>query len=466
MLKLCTCFFFCNNLIEFQCNCIYDVNAGPGKIRFNSSNNNNPVKIIDVFVSSPSRDITMKALILAAGQGVRMGPLTETRPKPMLPVAGKPFLEHTLQSLKDGGIEEIDILTGYYGNVIKDHFEDGSRFGLKINYLLQPKRLGTAHAVSMAGETIDEPFLCLNGDVIVTPDLIRELVSDHRENGKHLMTLIEVDDVSRFGHVKVNDGIVTEIIEKPGKVMKGLINGGIYLFNPDVFQAISETPMSPRGEYEITKTLEIIMESQEVRAFVPEEKWVDIGSPWDLLNAHEIYMDRIEGSVEGDIEENVHVHGTLVLRKGARIKSGSYIEGNVIIDEGAVVGPNSYIRGRTYIGKGSKVGAASEVKNSIIMDRTNVPHHNYVGDSIIGSGCNLGSGTKVANLRLDDGPIPVTLKEKRVNTGRRKLGVIIGDDVKTGINATLDPGTIIFSGSWVGPGTKASGTLNRNSRIF
>ncbi|MGA1821240.1 MAG: bifunctional sugar-1-phosphate nucleotidylyltransferase/acetyltransferase [Thermoplasmatota archaeon] len=408
----------------------------------------------------------MKALILAAGQGVRMGPLTEKRPKPMLPVAGKPFLEHTLQSLKDGGITEVSILTGYYGNVIKDHFEDGSRFGMKIDYLLQPKRLGTAHAVSMAEEVIDEPFLCLNGDVIVSPELIRDLVSEHAKHGKHLLTLIEVDDVSRYGHVMVKDGIVTGIVEKPGKVMKGLINGGIYVFNSDIFKAIAETPMSPRGEYEITKTLEIIMETQEVRAFVPKERWVDIGSPWDLLNAHEIYMDRIVEDIQGDVEDNVHVHGILVLKKGARIKSGTYIEGNVFIDEGAVVGPNSYIRGSTYLGKGTKVGAASEVKNSIIMDRTNIPHHNYVGDSIIGSGCNLGSGTKVANLRLDNGPVPVTLKDKRVNSGRRKLGVIIGDDVKTGINATLDPGTIIYSGSWIGPGTKASGTLDRNSRVF
>jgi bifunctional UDP-N-acetylglucosamine pyrophosphorylase/glucosamine-1-phosphate N-acetyltransferase len=141
------------------------------------------------------------------------------------------------------------------------------------------------------------------------------------------------------------------------------------------------------------------------------------------------------------------------------------MEGNVIIDEGAVIGPNAYIRGNTYIGRDSKVGASSEVKNSIIMDGSHIPHHNYVGDSIIGSGCNFGSGTKVANLRLDDGPVPVTLKGMKVSSGRRKLGVIVGDDVKTGINSTLDAGTIIYSGTRIGPGAHASGTIGKNSRI-
>ncbi len=408
----------------------------------------------------------MKALILAAGQGVRMGPLTENRPKPMLPVAGRPFLEHTIISLKEAGITEIAILTGYHGNTIKDHFRDGSKLGVKITYLIQPQRLGTAHAVSIAKKFIDEPFLCLNGDVIVSRSLLQGLLEKFNETNNNIMTLIEVEDASRFGLVTTKKDMVMGIIEKSGEVKKGLINGGIYLFKPQIFEAIKKTPISPRGEYEITNSIDIIMEQEPVTAFVPDEKWVDIGSPWDLLNAHEIYMDRIEEDIQGDIEDNVHIHGTVVLKRGARIKSGTYIEGNVIIDEGAVVGPNSYIRGRTYIGKGSKVGAASEVKNSIIMEKSHIPHHNYLGDSIIGSGCNFGSGTKVANLRLDDGPVKVTLKGKRVSSGRRKLGVIVGDDVKTGINSTLDVGTMIFSGARIGPGAHASGTIGKNSRIF
>jgi bifunctional UDP-N-acetylglucosamine pyrophosphorylase/glucosamine-1-phosphate N-acetyltransferase len=407
----------------------------------------------------------MKALVLAAGQGVRMGPLTENRPKPMLPVAGKPFLEHTLTALRDSGIENIVVLTGYQGINIKNHFGDGSHLGVRIEYLVQPQRLGTAHAVSMAADRIDEPFLCLNGDVIVSKDLIKGLVDMFDQDQKNIMTLIKVSDASRFGLVSVDGNTVIRIVEKSGEVKPGLINGGIYCFKPDIFSAISRTPISPRGEYEITNSLELVMNDEEVLAYIPEERWVDIGSPWDLLNAHEIYMERLESDIQGDVEENVHIMGNVVLCKGARIRSGSYLEGNVFVDEGAVIGPNAYIRGSTYIGKGSKVGAASEVKNSIIMERSHIPHHNYVGDSIIGAGCNLGSGTKVANLRLDDSPVPVTLKGKKVSSGRRKLGIIMGDDVKTGINSTLDCGCMIYSGARIGPGAHASGTIGRDSRI-
>ena len=408
----------------------------------------------------------MKALILAAGQGVRMGPLTENRPKPMLPVAGKPFLEHTIQALIEAGIGDISILTGYRGSIIKDHFGDGEEFGANVDYLIQPKRLGTAHAVGIAKDQINETFLCLNGDVIVTPSMINSMIDHYKRNKNEIMALVEVDDVSRFGEVEVEDGKVSGINEKSGRSHKGLINGGIYVFEPDIFKIIEETPISNRGEYEITKTIELRMKERDFDAFVPGQKWVDIGSPWDLLSAHEIYMESIEGVKEGVIEKNVRINGEVVLKEGALIKSGTYMEGNIILDEGAVIGPNSYIRGSTYIGKGSKIGAASEVKNSIILEDSKIPHHNYVGDSIIGRGCNLGSGTKVANLRLDGGQIPVTLKGKKINSGRRKLGVIMGDDVKTGINAVIDPGTIIFSGSMIGPGSRASGTLRKNSRVY
>ncbi len=407
----------------------------------------------------------MKALILAAGKGVRMGPLTENRPKPMLPVAGKPFLEHTVNALKGAGVAHIVILTGYHGGVIKDHFGDGSKWGVKIDYLVQPKRLGTANAVGMAREIMNDSFLCLNGDVIVTRSLVASMIETFERYGRSLMSLIEVDDVSRYGMVLVKEDIVEAIVEKPGDRVKGLINGGIYLFKQNIFEAIERTPLSSRGEYEITHSIGLIMENEDVGCVVPEAKWVDIGSPWDLLRAHEIYMEGLEEDIKGEVEESVHIRGKVVLMKGALIKSGTYIEGNVIIDEGAVIGPNSYIRGSTYIGRNSRVGAASEVKNSIILNDTNIPHHNYVGDSIIGSGCNLGSGTKVANLRLDHGPIPVVIKGEKVSSGRRKLGVIMGDDVQTGINATIDPGTMLYGGSRVGPGAKVSGTVGKDSKV-
>ncbi|MDG6224653.1 MAG: sugar phosphate nucleotidyltransferase [Candidatus Thermoplasmatota archaeon] len=408
----------------------------------------------------------MKALILAAGQGTRMGPLTENRPKPMLPVAGKCFLEHTLVALRDSGVREVYILTGYHGATIKDHFGNGTSLSLDIEYLVQPKRLGTAHAVSMAKDVMNEPFLCINADVIVSEGLVKGLMGSYEDGGFDAMTLVKVDDCSRFGLVESKGGFVERIIEKPGNKMEGLINGGIYLFNEHIFDAIERTPLSSRGEYELTRSIEILMCSNKVRAFIPEVEWVDIGSPWDLLDANGIYMAMMEPSVSGIVEENVHIRGRLHLGKDALVRSGTYIEGDVFIDEGAIIGPNSYIRGSTYIGKRCKVGAGSEVKNSIIMEGTSVPHHNYVGDSVIGSGCNLGSGTKIANLRFDHASVKVILNDSRIDTGRKKLGAIIGDGVNTGINSSLGPGTVICGGASIGPGKYVKGTIGRNALVL
>jgi bifunctional UDP-N-acetylglucosamine pyrophosphorylase/glucosamine-1-phosphate N-acetyltransferase len=152
--------------------------------------------------------------------------------------------------------------------------------------------------------------------------------------------------------------------------------------------------------------------------------------------------------------------------KGTILRSGTYIQGSVIIGENCDIGPNSYIRGVTTIGDNCRIGNAVEVKNSIVMHNTNIPHHNYVGDSILGENCNLGSGTKVANLRLDEGPISVVIKGETINTGRRKLGVIMGNDVKTGINSMINIGTIIGEYTEIGPGAIASGYIAPRSRIL
>ena len=148
------------------------------------------------------------------------------------------------------------------------------------------------------------------------------------------------------------------------------------------------------------------------------------------------------------------------------IKSGTYIEGPVWIGEDCVVGPNAYLRKGTVLCGNNKVGAASEIKNAILFEGAKAPHHNYVGDSVIGRECNLGSGTKVANLRLDKKEISVTHKGKRVVTGRRKLGVIMGDNVATGINSSINSGTIIGSETRIGPNALISGTYESKSLII
>jgi bifunctional UDP-N-acetylglucosamine pyrophosphorylase/glucosamine-1-phosphate N-acetyltransferase len=178
--------------------------------------------------------------------------------------------------------------------------------------------------------------------------------------------------------------------------------------------------------------------------------WIDIGRPWDLLEANSWALKRMEHKVYGTVENGAHLIGPVTVAETARIRSGAYVEGPSFIDEGSDIGPNCYIRPCTSIGRNARVGNGCEVKNSIIMDGTHVGHLSYVGDSILCERCNLAAGTITANLRLDDGNVKMLVKGEVVDTGRRKLGAILGDNVKTGINALLMPGVKVGVNSWVG----------------
>jgi len=180
--------------------------------------------------------------------------------------------------------------------------------------------------------------------------------------------------------------------------------------------------------------------------------WLDIGRPWDMLDANMEYLKTISKAILGKVEDGVHIHGPVIVGEGARVRSGAYIEGPVIIGPDCDIGPNCYIRPYTSLGRGVRIGNAVEVKASIIMDRTHVGHLSYVGDSIIGSDCNFGAGTKVANLRHDGANIKVKMKGILLDSGRRKLGTIVGDNVHTGINSMLNVGSMIEPDTNIHPG--------------
>jgi bifunctional UDP-N-acetylglucosamine pyrophosphorylase/glucosamine-1-phosphate N-acetyltransferase len=165
----------------------------------------------------------------------------------------------------------------------------------------------------------------------------------------------------------------------------------------------------------------------------------------------------------GEIEDGAHILGPVTIAETARIRSGAYIEGPTLIDEGSDIGPNCYIRPCTSIGKKVRIGNAVEVKNSIVMDGTHIGHLSYVGDSILGERCNLGAGTITANYRLDSGTVKMMIKDKLVDSGRRKLGAILGDEVKTGINALTMPGIKIGVNSQIGPNYIAYRDMTANT---
>ncbi len=402
----------------------------------------------------------MQAVILAAGEGTRMRPLTYTKPKVMLPVANKPILQHVVENLAKAGIDEVVLVVGYREETVRRYF--GDEFGgVRVRYVRQSRQLGTAHALLSAKHLLDERFMMLNGDAIVFESDLKRLV-----NEENAIAVREVPNPRDFGVVELEDGLVRQIIEKPEKPPSNLINAGIYVFTREIVDHLKKTPLSVRGEYEITDSITMaIADGMRFRA-VRIDEWIDVGYPWDLLKANEALLSGIERDIRGEVEDGAVVKGNVVVGEGTVIMAGSYIVGPVVIGKNCRIGPNCYIRPYTSIGDNCHVGNAVEVKNSIIMSNTNIPHLNYVGDSVIGENCNLGAGTKIANLRLDEGEIVVNVKGKAIGTGRKKFGAAIGDNVKTGINASINVGSLIGNNVFIGPGAVVDGFVEPNSKVF
>ncbi|MFC7043046.1 bifunctional sugar-1-phosphate nucleotidylyltransferase/acetyltransferase [Halonotius sp. GCM10025705] len=390
----------------------------------------------------------MQTVVLAAGQGTRMRPLTDATPKPMLRAAGRPLLEHTLDRAADAGASRFVVVVGYEARQVRDHFGDSHR-GLDIEYAEQTAQRGTADAVRAAAPELDDaPFVVLNGDALYDPESLAALYESGPAVGSY-----RVENPSNYGVLQLDsddDTRVTGVVEKPAEPDSNLINTGSYVF-PAAAKDRLDVSTSERGELELTDVLETVCGETTVTA-VPFDRWLDVGRPWELLAATEWLSESLETRLDGTVSDDATIEGAVVVEPGATIKPGVTIEGPAYIGRDATVGPNAYIRGATAVGAGAKVGHAVEIKNSVLLRDATVGHLSYVGDSILGRGVNFGAGTKVANLRHDDEPVELAVKGDRVSTGRRKFGVVVGDNAKTGINTSLNAGVVLGTEMTTTPG--------------
>ncbi|WP_255194890.1 bifunctional sugar-1-phosphate nucleotidylyltransferase/acetyltransferase [Halorarius litoreus] len=392
----------------------------------------------------------MQAVILAAGEGTRIRPLSEEVAKPMLPVAGEPLAARVADVAVAAGVDELVFIVGYRAEGVRAHFGDRYR-GVPVHYAEQADQRGTADAVLAAREYLDGPFLVLNGDNRYDLESVADLVDRGPSVGVH-----QVADPTNYGVVRVDDGVVTDIVEKPDDPPTDLANTGAYHFPADAAEML-EVPESERGEHELTDVLASIAETHTVRP-VRLDRWMDVGRPWELLEATERQLAEATRRVRGEVHRDADLRGTVVVEAGATIEAGVVIEGPALVQSGATVGPNAYVRGATVVGPDATVGHGCEVKNSVLLAGASVSHLSYVGDSVLGRDVNFGAGTQVANLRHDGADVRLTVKGERVSTGRRKFGVVAGHGAKTGVNTSLDPGVTLS----VGATTAAGETVSRD----
>ncbi|MFX1249714.1 MAG: bifunctional sugar-1-phosphate nucleotidylyltransferase/acetyltransferase, partial [Promethearchaeota archaeon] len=354
----------------------------------------------------------MEALILTAGKATRLYPLTKTLPKPLLPIAGRPLICHVLDVLKTN-IDHVVIVIGYKADLVKQVVSQID-YPFDISWVFQQEQQGTGHAVRICKDFIDEnPFLVMYGDIFTSDRTIEDIIKLGQSNNLHggILSAKLVNNPEKYGCLEIRNEKVVKIWEKHPQPPSNYINAGIMVLPYAIFDCLAHTPRSNRGEIELTEGINLLIQNDfSFSVYYIKNHWIDIGFPWNLLTANEVKMKQIILSKELAPPPSVTMDGPVKIADSATLRPGAFIQGPVFIDANVVVGPNCYIRPYSYLGKNVRIGNAVEVKNSLILDNTTIGHLSYVGDSIIGRGCNLGAGTKIANLKLDNNEISMTIK--------------------------------------------------------
>lgn len=392
----------------------------------------------------------MKSVILAAGKGERLDPLTQTRPKSFMPILGSTVIERIISFLEKSNVKDIIVVTPSNSPEEYKDFFLRITSNSKVTLVTQEEsKYGTAAALMSVSKYISDEFILIYGDLLVEEDAIKGVISSTSNNA---ILGVVVNKPQDYGVLVYEDRFLERIVEKPSNPPSNIINGGVYKLSPEIFSYVEKIDKSSRGEYELTDAINLMALKEKIEIIKYDGIWMDIGRPWDILDANKKMLDVEKAKNLGEIEDGVKIKGKVIIEDGAKILHGTYIEGPVYIGKNSLIGPNSYIRPYSVICGENKIGASVEIKESVIMEKTKIPHLSYVGDSILAEDVNLGAGTLIANLRFDEGEVKINIRGEKVSTGRKKFGAVIGAHVRTGINVTILPGVKIGAYARIYPG--------------
>ncbi|MDG5776133.1 sugar phosphate nucleotidyltransferase [Haloarculaceae archaeon H-GB1-1] len=390
------------------------------------------------------------AVVLAAGEGTRLRPLTRNRPKPMLPAANRPILEYVFDALVDAGIDRIVAVVGYKRDRVQDHFGPTYR-DVPIEYVVQSKQLGSGHALLQARDAVDEPMLVVNGDRIIDSHIVAGVRDAFdADTGVPTLAVLERRDVHQYGAVVIQGEDVETIVEKPETDEYRLINGGVYAFDETVFDAIEETPRQ-QGELALTDTLARFVETGQVRAVETNGMWVDATYPWDLLTMATEVLARGRTD-EPERGTNVWIDDDAIVHDAATLQPPVVVGPDCEVSPGAVVGPN------VALGRNVTVGANATVERSVLDADTRVDPGSILQDTVTGQAVHLGAGTVVPG-----GPADV-----RVGTHvfeDQRLGAVVGDRARAEGNVSLAPGTLVGPNAHLHTGVLADGHVEEDAEV-
>src|SRR3954453_13447194 len=332
----------------------------------------------------------LKGLILSGGAGTRLGPITHTSAKQLVPVANKRVLFYGSEALVEAGLTQIGVIIApETGEEIRQAAGDGADFGAKITYIEQEAPLGLAHALLTAEEYLGQsPFVMYLGDNLLRNG-ITELVEVFRSSEPDaLILLTHVDDPSSYGVAELNGERVVRLVEKPKDPPSDLALVGVYMFTPSIFEAAHAIEPSARGELEITDAIDRLIESdRRVEPHIVRGWWKDTGKPEDMLEANRLVLEDIERRIDGDLDDASRVEVRVVVEEGAKLER-TVVRGPAIIGAGAEIS-DSYIGPYTAIDR-DVVITGSEVEHSIVRAGSSIRDlHARMEASLLGKNVSL-----------------------------------------------------------------------------
>ena len=349
----------------------------------------------------------MKGIILHAGHGTRLRPLTHTGPKQLLPIANKPMSEYCIESLKDANVNDIAIVIGGIGSKkVKEYYKNGEKFGVKITYIEQDTPRGIAHAVSLCEDFINnEKFVVFLGDNIITSSIKNFREKFETLDSDALLLLCEVDNPQQFGIAYLENNKIVKMIEKPKNPVSNLAITGFYFLTSEFFQKIKKLQPSWRNELEIVDALQMILDSKgTINYDIITDFWKDTGTPNDIIRANEIILKNMKHScIQSDF--TIEIPNNVTLGMNVTMTDDSKIIGPAIIGDNCIIKNNSIIGKNVSIGNNSLISNCS-IEDSIIMNDCTIDSNISIKDSIISNNSEIFSkneNSKNKKLLLGEG---------------------------------------------------------------
>ncbi len=350
----------------------------------------------------------MQAVILAAGEGKRVRPLTHGRPKALIPVVNRPVLGHVIDAVITAGIRDIIVVVGYRKEQVMRYLNS---LDLPVQVVVQDRQLGTGHALSCAEHLLADRFLVLPGDNTIDAGSVSQLLT-----GDHAILVKEHNNPSNFGVVLARDGYLTQIIEKPEAAPSFTVSTGIFSLDRTVFPHMDDP--------DLTSAIASMVRSGTRFRVVPATDWQDAIYPWDINTLNGRLLPSVKRELAGRVSRETAIRGAVRCGEGTTIEPFTTITGPVIIGKDTVIGPHTCILPGTSIGSGVTIGPFSVIGNAVIMDRVTIGASSHISDAVIGEGCGIGDHTAVVSgnspLRFGGGVVTA------------RFGAVLGDDVTTG----------------------------------